>query len=758
VNPSKMLQIFGVCLGISSAGVMSIAYAKDLWIHPRNEPFNEDVHYRAQDGEVFYKAENDLGRALGDISLVRGDRPLVTVTIGQDIFDKVAESAGALRPMLLWDADGDGRVDRSAIGRLEGNLAIFDSPRLADVNLELTRWQLGVKYIAGTGGDRALDGRYLASVESDDANIAFIRDDAIEVEELAEATPPVETPAPPVAPGLVILRHRADRPFDLAAFAQDPARFIEDFDRLSRDNDGDDWTADKGVDENGKLLTRFGDEDLFIVRTEGGADLEVEWGDMPLVAFFEFYLEVEPDADGCYNSLNTQLKNPDGSDVQVPHRFFYCPNESVALFDIPDGYQVGLTAMVGNQFIERTDAGNTTWDNVKLYAQEIYPRSPKNRATGSITGNIGAGFRDAGQDVKDMFRFAITGTKPKHLHTGQEVYHASPVTAVPRALWRLVKLEPLNALDELTTGVDSVVQVGASAVSAVDNTIVNTLIQGTVGTVGSPEAADSTGHWFGAFTMAAAQNLPGGERSFDAYSIDGVLHHNRGFEPVRYTRTDLQLNVDRVLTLVDATLIANASDDDSDGDGGQDQQQDDGGNNAGQNPNPNPAPPTMDPPMMDPGGMDPGGMTPPNPGGMTPPMMPPMMDPGGMDPPVKMKKVFKKRPNVMKKKVVKKKIAKKPVAKKKVFKKKAFKKKPIAKKKVFKKKVAKKRVFKKKFAKNKVLKKKFGSRSGLADGTNPGLGGGRIRSPNLGTLNPNKARQVSRISKLKKIKSFVRKK
>jgi len=731
VNPSRMLQIFGVCLGLSSAGVMSIAYAKDLWIHPRNEPFNDSVHYQAQDGEVFYKAENDLGRALGDISLVRGDRPLVTVTIGGDIFDKVAQSNGALRPVLLWDNDGDGRVDRSAAGRLEGNLAIFDSPRLADVNLELTRWQLGVKYIAGASGDRALDGRYLASVESDDANIAFVRDDAIEVEELAEEAPPAEPPAPQVAPGLVILKHRADRPFDLAGFADDPTRYIEDFDRLSRTEDGDDWTAKAPESEDGRLLTHFGEEDLFIVRTEGGATLEVEWGDMPMVAFFEFYLEVEPDADGCYNSLNSGLVNPDGSPVQVPHRFFYCPNESVALMDIPDGYEVGLTAVVGNQFIERTGGGNSTWDNVKLYAQEIYPRSPLRRATGSVTGNIRAGFVDAGQDLKDMFQFAVTGTRPKSIHTGQEVYQASPITAVPRALWRLAKLQPLNAIDELATGVDSVVQVGASAVSAVDNTVLNTVLQGTVGTVGSPEAADSTGHWIGALTMSAAQNLPGGERSFDAYSIDGVLHHNRGFEPLRYTRTDLQLNVDRVMTAVDAAIIANASDDSSDDDGAAD---DDGGNGGddggggnggggGGNNNP-PAPP--------PGGMD-------NP--QPPAMDPPMMDPGGMDPPVKMKKVFKKRP----KKVVKKKAPKRKVVKKKAPKRK------VVKKKVFKKKVAKKKIFKKKVAKKKIFKKKFGNRSGLADGTNPGRGAGRIRSPNLGTLNPNKARSLSKATKLKKI-------
>jgi hypothetical protein len=738
VNPSRMLTALGVALGLSGAsmmGVMGVAFAKDLWVHPRNEPFNENVHYQAQDGEIFYKAENDLGRALGDITLERGDRPLVTLTIGRDIFRKVEQSNGTLRPVLLWDTDGDGRVDRSARGRVEGDTAIFDDPGLADVNLELVRWQLGVRYIAGAGGDGKLDGRYLASVDSDDANIAFIRDDKLKREELAEAGPPVEAPKPPVKPGLVILKHRADQPFDLAGFSEDPSRYIEDFDRLSREADGDDWTANGEGGENGYLRTHFEQEDLFIIRTEGGASLEVEWGDMPLAAFFEFYLEVQPDAKGCYNSLNTKLQNSNGSNVVVPHRFLYCPNDSVALVDIPDGYQIGLTANVGPQFIERTDASTTSWENFKLYAKEIYPRSPLSRSTGTVTGNIRAGFVDAGRDVADVFRYAFIGTRPASLHTGQETYYASPITAVPRALFSLVKLDPIGAVTEIGNGLDSVVNVAASTVSAVDNAVINPLVQSTVGTVGSPEAADKTAHWMGAVTQTFAKNLPGGERSFDAYSVDGILHHNRGFEPVRYTRTDFQLNIDRVVTVVDASIIANAGDDDDDdGDGDGDDNGDDnanGNDNDGDDPDPGNGNNNPDPNN---------GNNNPNPGNNNNPgnMNNGNNDPGNMNngnnnPPMKMKKkkVFKKRD-----KKVDKKRDKKKVDKKKKFKK--DKKKNVKKDK---KKIDKKKIFKKDKKLKKLKKLKKGNRSGLGDGTNPGKGKGRSNSPNLGTLNPNNARR-----------------
>jgi hypothetical protein len=546
---------------LSVAGVVGVALGRDLWVHPRGDVFDPAVHYRDPsdpDGEIYYKAENDIGKALGDITIGRRGRPLVTMTIGEDILDEARESNGSIRPVLLWDSDADGRVDRSATGRIEGIEAQFDSPDLADVNLQIVRWQLGVRYIAGAGGDTKLDGRYLASVDSSNANIAFVRDE--------EMQPPAE-PAKAAAvgaieaPGLVILKHRPEEAFDLAAFAEDPTQFVEDFDRLTRGEDGDDWNA--GDRLKGKLATHFSDEDLFIVRTQGGATLGVEWGDMPMVEFFRDYLAVEPDAEGCYSSLSTQLLNDDQSPVTVPHRWFYCPNESVALFDIPDGYEVGLTATFKDEVIDNTKAGTSVADNIRLYAKEVYPRSPRTRATGTVTGNLGASFVAAGSDAKDILRHAVTGTRPESIHTGQRVYQASPITAVPRALFDLVRLQPLEAVGELLDGVDSTVQIGASAVSAVNNTVVNPLVQATVGTALSAEAADSTGHWVGAATMAAARNLPGADRNVDAVSPIAAWQHNRAFAQMHYTRTDTQLNIDRIMTVIDAVALASINNSDN---------------------------------------------------------------------------------------------------------------------------------------------------------------------------------------------------
>jgi hypothetical protein len=368
--------------------------------------------------------------------------------------------------------------------------------------------------------------------------------------------------------------YRDGAPFDFAEFAENPARYIEDFEALTRQKDADDWTAD-GPD--GRLVTHFDREDLFIVRTRGDFTLDVEWGDMPIVSFLEEYLHVRPNPDGCYSTLHAGLTNDDGSPAVSPHRVLYCPEESVALFDAPDGYQIGLSALREAEVHERTDVGTSIADNVRLYVREIYPRSPSRRATGSVTGNIRAGFTDARKDLKDALHHAITGTREANIHTGRKGYRASPLSAVPRALLSLVRLKPAGAIPELVTGIESAVKAGADVVSAVDNAVLNPILQLTVGTVATPEAADTGGEWIGAFTQSAVKNLPFGERSMDALSPVSLWRHNRAFQPADYTRTDTQLNIDRVMTVANLVTISaiRKHNDDSHGSGG------DGGSSEG---------------------------------------------------------------------------------------------------------------------------------------------------------------------------------
>lgn len=543
MKPSSSLRALGLAVGIAGMTAVGFADTKDLWIHPRGESFDAKRHYVAPGGELYYKAENDIEDALGDISVERIASPLITVKVGADLIRSAEASGGALLPVLLWDSNGDGQVNRSVHGRLDGQKAIFDSPALSDLNLRANRWQIGVKFVANGGKTSDLDGRYLASVDSGHAKVAYHR-----IRQLAAVA------AGPVSSvGLVIRKHREGIPFDFATFVNDPARYVEDFEVLTRTADGDDWTVN-GDGRSGKLVSHFEREDLFIVSTAAGAELDVTWGDMPLLAYLEDRLAAAPDTDGCYSSLGTQLEN-DGSRVTVPHRLMYCPDDAVALFDAPDGYQIGLTARRDQKMVERTEVGTSISDNFRLYAKEVYPRRPSSRSTGSVSGNIRAGLDDAGADLKDALRHAITGSRPINIHTGQRSYRASPLTAIPRALRSLTRLHPLEAVGELATGVDSTVRIGASAVSALDNSVLNPVLQLTVGTFVSPEAADSTGDWIGAVTQAAAKNLPGGERSLDAFSPVTAWRHNRAFEPIDYTRTDVQLNIDRFMSTLDTAVI-----------------------------------------------------------------------------------------------------------------------------------------------------------------------------------------------------------
>ena len=558
-----LLSLFAlVCSGPSSA--------RDAWVHPRNEPFDSEKHYRDGTGEIYYRAENDIETSLGRIVVKGGDRPVITVELGADLFDVTERANGSLRPVLLYDSNGDGRVDRTIRGRVEGRVAVFDSPRLAEFSLRRTRWQIGVQYDAGEDGDAGLDRRYLASVDSSTA--------------VVEGLPAVGTGS--FVPALLISKHREGIPFDLADFRSNPARYAEDFDPLTREADGDDWTAD-GPD--GRLVTHFEEEDLFLVRTARGFQLDVEWGDVPLAAFMEQELLAPLNGDGCYSSLDHGLSN--GTPVVVPHRLVYCPKTSLVLFDAPDGYEIGLSALRGDELYERTEAGTSTADNLRLYVKEIYPRSPSRRATGSVTGNIRAGFSDARRDLGDALHYALIGTEQQSIHTGARGYKPSPITALPLAAVELLRLHPLRSLSTLLDGADSAVLAGASLVSAVDNTAVTTLLQASVGNVASTESADAIGDVVGAVTQSAVKNLPFSERSTAAISPFDAWNHDRAFAPTSYTRTDTQLNIDRVVTFIDLSAISaiERHNDDSGAGGVQD-----GGENP-RGPHPEPEPPGAGP-------------------------------------------------------------------------------------------------------------------------------------------------------------------
>jgi len=521
----------------------------DLWIHPRGERYDPQRHYRDAAGELFYHAENDIQAGLGEVVVRGGPEPSVEAVLGGDLWSFVERNSGFLRPVLHWDSDGDGRIDRSLIGHLEGNRARIDGPALLEVDLREVYWQLGIVYKAGDAGAPGFDGRYLASVDSHSAHIEYPR--AQDLADVGEGPPA----------GLVILKLRPGARFDFAAFVEDPAPYLGEFDELSRARDADDWTV-KG--SRGKLRTHFGEEDFFIARIAGNARLTVEWGDMPLLEYLERRLQVSSDPDGCYSTLDSQLVGDDGVHHPVPQRVFYCPKESVLAFEAPDGYQIFLTALQRSEVLERTEAAPSIADNLRLYAAQVFRRSPRQRATGSIGGNLVAGFRDAGADAADFGRRAVIGTRRTDVHNGQTLYRTSPLLMVPRFFWQLLgRGAPVAALGEIVVGTQQGVQLAADGVSALNNAVLNPLLQTTVG-LASPRAADSTGHWLGAITLAWAKNLPASERAFDALSPVSLWRHNRAFTPSDYTRTDTQLNIDRVLTLANIfglnAIVANASD------------------------------------------------------------------------------------------------------------------------------------------------------------------------------------------------------
>ena len=75
--------------------------------------------------------------------------------------------------------------------------------------------------------------------------------------------------------------------------------------------------------------------------------------------------------------------------------------------------------MQGDELVERTEASTSIGDNIRLYSREVYKRSPRNRSTGTMSGNLKASFKDSGRDLMGMGRNLVTGTEHRNVHTGQ---------------------------------------------------------------------------------------------------------------------------------------------------------------------------------------------------------------------------------------------------------------------------------------------------------------------------------------------------
>ena len=534
------VTLFGLSAFAMVASGKGAALLRDLWIHPRGEVYDPALHYKAPDGELFFKAENDLGKGLDAIVVHGGSEPQVTAELGDDLWSFVARHGGSLVPVVLYDSNGDGRVDRTLRGAITDRTVVFAGERVADVDWLARHWQMGIRYEAGAKGLASDDRRYLASVDGESAHVRFPRVAELPVPEL----PPVS--AAPVSAGLEIFEHREGKSFDLAAMARQPGLYLADFDELTPAPDADVWTVKEK--SRGRLRTQLDGEELFLVRTRGDATLAVVWGDMPLEQYLRERLAVTPDASGCLSSTDSHLLGDDGAHAPVPNRILYCPQASFAVFDAPPGYQIGLSAMQGESSLERTEASTTILDNVRLYGRQVYPRSPNKRSTASVAGNLRASFADSGQDVLDMGRHLVTGTTRENIHTGQLEKRTSLLGAVPMLLMGVARLDPRQGGEDFIEGIQSGVQVAADAVSATNNAVINPLLQVTLG-VASPEAADDAGHFTGAVTQAWAKNLPGSERSMDALNPLSLWYHNRAFKPTAYTRTDTQLNIDRIVSI-----------------------------------------------------------------------------------------------------------------------------------------------------------------------------------------------------------------
>ena len=209
------------------------------------------------------------------------------------------------------------------------------------------------------------------------------------------------------------------------------------------------------------------------------------------------------------------------------------------------GVAAGVADWSCRNFSSLSKISTSIRDNLRLYEDQVFPRRAGTRDSGKLRGNIDASWVDARADLRDAGRHAVTGTYPYNIHTGQSAYRPSLVTVPSLALWSLGKLKPLDAWEHLMGGLAAGVDSIYDLTSAFHNGVANPVLQSSVG-LASIDAANDTSDAIGTVVMAATQNLPLGERSVDALSPNSFIHHDRAYAAPYYTRTDTQLNIDRL--------------------------------------------------------------------------------------------------------------------------------------------------------------------------------------------------------------------
>ena len=207
-----VLFLSGFALVASGKGA---AMLRDLWIHPRGAVYDPALHYKAPDGELFFHAENDLGKGLEAIVIHAGSDPRVSAELGADLWSFLEKHGGSPRAggaLRLERRRPRGphaaRRDREPDRRLRepaGRADRLAEPPLADGDP-----------LPGRGERVALPTTAATWPRSTarSARVRFPRVDDL---------PRRERGAGSADAGLVIFEHREGQPFDLVQMARQPA-------------------------------------------------------------------------------------------------------------------------------------------------------------------------------------------------------------------------------------------------------------------------------------------------------------------------------------------------------------------------------------------------------------------------------------------------------------------------------------------------------------------------------------------------------
>lgn len=317
-----------------------------------------------------------------------------------------------------------------------------------------------------------------------------------------------------------------------------------DSDELSAQNGRGTLQTDYTSRKSGQYRQKVYDVSLSPSMKEKEFKLKVTVNGRPVEQFLEEVFGVKPSQDGIYSNI----LNP-----EAHFHYYWNPGDNHFVGALPPSYHIRFVATDG-QSVNSIETGTSVLNQLVQYVKEINPDNASDRNTNNLLDNIALGWRYAGRNLEYFLRSLTIGYRTVDIHSGKLISHRGTLDSLVKLVPDLLQGEFRTTLTNLSRIPGGIVDAWGYLLSAISNSIINSVTHLTVG-FASPSAASYATDAVGTLLQIHAKNLPFGERSIGVLSPRTYIDWRCAHCTPSYTGTPLQKSIDFVATAGQAFAI-----------------------------------------------------------------------------------------------------------------------------------------------------------------------------------------------------------